>query len=71
MHTALIFKERAKAKEPGLSEKGLAQPHFSIQNIEAYDLLFNKEKVNIPQSLKDMTKSTVLVPCIFTSSGTD
>jgi hypothetical protein len=27
MHTALIFKEQAKVKEPGLREKGLAQPH--------------------------------------------
>jgi hypothetical protein len=28
MHTALIFKEQAKVKEPGLREKGLAQPHY-------------------------------------------
>jgi hypothetical protein len=27
MHTALIFKELAKIKEPGLIDKGLAQPH--------------------------------------------
>jgi hypothetical protein len=39
MHTALIFKEQAKVKEPGLREKGLAQPHYSIQYIEGYDLL--------------------------------
>jgi hypothetical protein len=26
MHTALIFKEQAKVKEPGLRERGLAQP---------------------------------------------
>jgi hypothetical protein len=35
--TALIFKEQAKVK--GLREKGLAQPHYSIQHIEWYDLL--------------------------------
>jgi hypothetical protein len=39
MHTALIFKEQAKVKELGLGEKDLAQPHYSIQNIEGYDLL--------------------------------
>jgi hypothetical protein len=27
MHTALIFKEQAKVKEPRLREKGLARPH--------------------------------------------
>jgi hypothetical protein len=31
MHTALILKEQAKVK--GLREKGLAQPHYSIQHI--------------------------------------
>jgi hypothetical protein len=41
MHTALIFKEQAKVK--GLREKGLAQPHYSIQHIEGYDLLCYKE----------------------------
>jgi hypothetical protein len=30
-------------KEPGLREKGLAQPHYSIQHIEGYDLLSYKE----------------------------
>jgi hypothetical protein len=39
MHTALIFNEQAKVKEPGIREKGLAQPHYSIQHIERYDLL--------------------------------
>jgi hypothetical protein len=38
IHTALIFKEQAKIKELGLREKGLAQPHYSIQHIEGYDL---------------------------------
>jgi hypothetical protein len=62
MHTALIFKEQAKVKEPGLREKGLAQPHYSIQHIEGNDLLCYKEKIYIPQSLRQKTKSTVLVP---------
>jgi hypothetical protein len=39
MHTALIFKEQAKVKDTGLREKGLAQPHYSIQHIEGYGLL--------------------------------
>jgi hypothetical protein len=34
INTALIFKEQAKVKEPRLTEKGLAQPHYSIQHIE-------------------------------------
>jgi hypothetical protein len=34
MYIALIFKEQAKVKDIGLREKGLAQPHFSIQHIE-------------------------------------
>jgi hypothetical protein len=38
MHTALIFKEDAKFKELGLTEKGLVQHHYSIQLIEGYDL---------------------------------
>jgi hypothetical protein len=42
MHTALIFREQAKVK--GLREKGLAQPHYSIQDFEGYDLLCYKEK---------------------------
>jgi hypothetical protein len=62
MHTTLIFKEHAKVKEQGLREKVLAQPHYSIKNIEGYDLLCYKEKIYIPQSLRQMTKSTVLVP---------
>jgi hypothetical protein len=62
MHTALIFKEQAKVKEPGFREKGLAQTHYSIQHIEGYDLLCYKEKIFIPQSLRQETKSTVLVP---------
>jgi hypothetical protein len=55
MHTALIFKEQAKVK--GLREKGLAQPHYSIQHIEGYDLLCYKEKIYIPQSLRQRVLS--------------
>jgi hypothetical protein len=62
MHTALIFKEQAKVKELGLREKVLAQPHYSMQHIEGYDLLCYREKIYIPQSLRHKTKSTVLVP---------
>jgi hypothetical protein len=43
MHTALIFKEQAKVKEPGLRGQGLAQPHYSIQHIEGNDLLCYKD----------------------------
>jgi hypothetical protein len=44
MHTALIFKEQAKVKEPGFREKCLAQPHDSIKLIEGYDLLCYKKR---------------------------
>jgi hypothetical protein len=50
MHASLIFKEQAKLKEQRLREKGLAQPHYSIQYIEGYDLHCYKEKIYIPQS---------------------
>jgi hypothetical protein len=49
MHTTLIFKEQAKVKNVGLREKGLAQPHYSRQHIEGYDLLCyigNKEDLH-------------------------
>jgi hypothetical protein len=62
MYTALIFKEQAKVKDKGLRENSLAQPHYSIQYIEGYDLLRYKEKIYIPQSLRQITMSTVLVP---------
>jgi hypothetical protein len=41
IHTALIFKIQANVKR--LREKGLAQPHYSIQHIEGYDLLCYKD----------------------------
>jgi hypothetical protein len=45
MHTALIFKEQIKNKNQGtrIKRKGLAQPHYSIQNVEGYDLLCYKD----------------------------
>jgi hypothetical protein len=52
----LIFKEKAKFKETGLREKGLAQPHYSTQHIEGYDLLCYKEKIYIPHSLRQNAK---------------
>jgi hypothetical protein len=61
MQTSLIFKEQAKVKEPGLREKGLAQSHYSIQHIEGYDLLCYNEKIHITQSLRQITKSIVMV----------
>jgi hypothetical protein len=48
----LIFKEQAKVKDIALREKGLAQPHYSIQHIEGYDLLCYKQKIYIAQSLR-------------------
>jgi hypothetical protein len=59
MHTSLIFKEQTKVKEAGLREKGLAQPHYSIQPNERYDLLCYKEinKIYIPQSLRQRVLS--------------
>jgi hypothetical protein len=56
MHNALIFKKQEKFNKPGLREKGLAQPHYSIQHIEGYDLLFYIEKIYIPQSLRQTTR---------------
>jgi hypothetical protein len=53
----LIFKERTKFKEPGLREKGLAQPHYSIQHIEGYDrLCYTDNKQDLHSSIIE-TKS--------------
>jgi hypothetical protein len=73
MHTALTFKEKAKVKKVRLGEKGLAQPHYSIQHIEGYDLLWYKDnKLDLHSSIIETKKeSTVLVPWIFSSSGID
>jgi hypothetical protein len=62
MHTAVIFKEQAKVKQPGLREKGLDQPYYSMQHIEGYYFLCYKEKIYIPQSLRKAIKSTLPVP---------
>jgi hypothetical protein len=40
IYNVLIFKEQEKIKE--LRSKSSAQPHYSIQNIEGYDLLCYK-----------------------------
>jgi hypothetical protein len=52
LHTALIFNEQAKDKEPGSREKSLVQPHYSIQHIEGYDLLCYKDnKLDLHSSI--------------------
>jgi hypothetical protein len=51
MHNAFIFKEQATVKNVGLREKGLAQPHYSIQHIEGYDLICYKDNKNYLHSL--------------------
>jgi Integrase zinc binding domain len=55
MYTALIFKEQVKVH--GLREKGLSQPHYSMQNIEQHDLLCYKDIIYIPQSLRQRVLS--------------
>jgi hypothetical protein len=55
MHTALIFKEHVRVQ--GLREKGLSQPFYSMQHIERYDLLCYKDKIYIPQSLRQRVLS--------------
>jgi hypothetical protein len=42
MQTALIFRKQAKVKDTRLREKGLAQPHYSIQHIGWYDFFVTK-----------------------------
>jgi hypothetical protein len=62
MYNDLIFKEQEKVK--GLREKGLAQPHYSIQHIEGYDLLCYTDKKQhlLSPIIETETKNTVLVP---------
>ena len=55
MHAALIFKEQMKV--PGLRNEGLSQPHYAMQHIEGYDLLCYKDKIYIPQSLRQKVLS--------------
>jgi hypothetical protein len=44
MHTALIFKEQAKVKEPGLREKGLSQSHYSIKKLKSMIFFATKKR---------------------------
>jgi hypothetical protein len=60
MYAALIFNEQAKVK--GLRSKGSAQPHYSIQHIEGYDLLCYKDNKQDQHSSIIETNRTVLVP---------
>jgi hypothetical protein len=50
MHTALVFKEQSKVKEPGVREKALAQPNYSVQHIVGYDLVCYKDNKQDPHS---------------------
>jgi hypothetical protein len=62
MHTALIFKEQAKVKQPELKEMVQAQPHYSIHHNEGYDLLcYKQNKQDLHSSIIEV-KSTVLGP---------
>jgi hypothetical protein len=58
MHTALIFKELAKVKEPGLREKGLAQPLNQYNILKDMIFFVTKEtnKIYIHQSLRQRVK---------------
>jgi hypothetical protein len=49
----LEIQRTRKIKKPGLIEKGLAQPHYSIQHIEGYDLLFYKDIRQVTSSGTD------------------
>jgi Aspartyl protease len=55
MYTALIFSEQLKV--PGLRDMGLSQPYYSMQHIEGYDLVCYKDKIYIPQSLRQKVLS--------------
>jgi hypothetical protein len=66
IHTALIFKEQAKVKEPRLREKGLVQPLYSIKHIEGYDLLcYQDDKQDLNSSIID-TDNTDYCPGTMT-----
>jgi RNase H-like domain found in reverse transcriptase len=55
MYTALIFSE--KLKVPGLRDMGLSQPYYSMQHTKGYDLVCYKDKIYIPQSLRQRVLS--------------
>jgi Integrase zinc binding domain len=57
MHTALIFKEQTRVNGLREKEKGLSQLHYSMQHIEGYNLLCYKDKIYIPQSLRQKVLS--------------
>jgi hypothetical protein len=44
MDTNLVLKELTKVKEQRLREKGLAQIHYSILNIQGYEFLVTKKR---------------------------
>jgi hypothetical protein len=55
MHTALTFKELANVKHIRLREKGLAQPHYSIQHSEGFDILcYKDDKQGLHYSIIDI-----------------
>jgi hypothetical protein len=55
MYTDLIFSEQLKV--PGIRDIGLSQPYYSMQHIEGYDLVCYKDKIYIPQSLRQRVLS--------------
>ena len=62
----IVTKPNGKTRVKGLREKGLSQPHYSMQHIEGYDLLCYKDKIYIPQSLRQKycpgTINTYFIP---------
>jgi hypothetical protein len=74
MYTALIFKKQAKVKGIRIKRIGISLTSLPNTNILKGMIFFDTQitnKIYIPQSLRLTTKSTVLVPRIFISSGTD
>jgi RNase H-like domain found in reverse transcriptase len=68
MHTALIFKEQMKVQ--GLREKGLSQNPTTLCNNILKAMTFYILRTNMHSSVLKR-KSTLLIPCIFTSSRTN
>jgi hypothetical protein len=64
IHTALIFKEQAKVKEPGLRERAYTSLITQYKILKGMILFDTKKsnKIYIPQSFRQRTMSTVLVP---------
>jgi hypothetical protein len=63
MHTALIFKEQAKVKEPGLRERAYTNliTQYKILKGMIFFATKKSKKIYIPQSLRQRTMSNVLV----------